>query len=196
MPNKRDRIFAAVIEHIKKDGLLTNIRVAEIAKDAGVGKGTVYEYFSSKEHIIAETIIYMLESTSKKILLDNYDALDFEQTLRMHIKNVTKLLLDNLSFHSLLMSQNIKGLISKDLQSKITRKIMGLKYDYHNYLQLIFDKGIKEGKIKAFDDLFIIVAVSNTIVTSIVYYIQEEHQIISLDEFINKLYRLIVKMTA
>lgn len=49
---KRRRIIAAAIEVFAHDGL-SNGKIATIAKKAGIGKGTVYEYFGSKEDIFA-----------------------------------------------------------------------------------------------------------------------------------------------
>ena len=49
---KRKRIIAAAIEVFAHDGL-SNGKIATIAEKAGIGKGTVYEYFSSKEDIFA-----------------------------------------------------------------------------------------------------------------------------------------------
>ena len=46
-------------------------RVAEIAERAGVGKGTVYEYFSSKE----ELLFAVFEITNAEISLRMDDAL-------------------------------------------------------------------------------------------------------------------------
>ena len=39
----------------------SSIKVQDIATAAGIGKGTLYEYFSSKEEILARAILYALE---------------------------------------------------------------------------------------------------------------------------------------
>ncbi|MCK4715591.1 MAG: TetR/AcrR family transcriptional regulator [Candidatus Marinimicrobia bacterium] len=49
---KRRRIIAAAIQVFAHDGL-SNGKIATIAEKAGIGKGTVYEYFGSKEDIFA-----------------------------------------------------------------------------------------------------------------------------------------------
>ena len=49
---KRQRIIDAAIQVFAHDGL-SNGKIATIAAKAGIGKGTVYEYFSSKEEIFA-----------------------------------------------------------------------------------------------------------------------------------------------
>lgn len=50
--NKRRRIIAAAIRVFAEVGV-SNGKIATIAAKAGIGKGTVYEYFSSKEEIFA-----------------------------------------------------------------------------------------------------------------------------------------------
>jgi TetR/AcrR family transcriptional regulator, acrAB operon repressor len=58
---KRREIALSSRELLLKVGI-KNITVAEISKTAGVGKGTIYEYFSNKEDIVFEIIaIYMDE---------------------------------------------------------------------------------------------------------------------------------------
>ena len=51
-------IFKAFKDILYSDSDITKITVSEIAKKAGIGKGTVYEYFESKEEIIAKSLVY------------------------------------------------------------------------------------------------------------------------------------------
>jgi len=48
--NKHELIINAAIKVFARDGLEKG-KIADIAKEAGIGKGTVYEYFRSKEDI-------------------------------------------------------------------------------------------------------------------------------------------------
>ncbi|MEA1975539.1 MAG: TetR/AcrR family transcriptional regulator [Bacillota bacterium] len=45
-----------------------DIKISEIAKIAGIGKGTVYSYFTSKEELVQKMIIYNLEKAHKEII--------------------------------------------------------------------------------------------------------------------------------
>lgn len=51
-------VYEAVLRLIQKGRDLTVMTVADIAKEAGIGKGTTYDYFSSKEEIIVKSLIY------------------------------------------------------------------------------------------------------------------------------------------
>ncbi|MDO4553199.1 MAG: helix-turn-helix domain-containing protein, partial [Bacillota bacterium] len=51
--DKRERILKAALGLVLERGL-DETRVIDIARAAGVGKGTVYEYFPSKEALYLE----------------------------------------------------------------------------------------------------------------------------------------------
>jgi len=47
---------------------INNLTIAEVAKTAGVGKGTIYEYFKNKEEIIFEIVTIMMQEHETKLL--------------------------------------------------------------------------------------------------------------------------------
>ncbi|MBQ7816348.1 MAG: TetR/AcrR family transcriptional regulator [Oscillospiraceae bacterium] len=53
-------VFNGVLSLCKEGKKIYNITVQEIAKAADMGKGTLYEYFSSKEDIILNALLYFL----------------------------------------------------------------------------------------------------------------------------------------
>lgn len=57
----REKIFHGVLTLAQQDGQLHAVTVQQIATAAGLGKGTLYEYFSSKEEILAATILWCLD---------------------------------------------------------------------------------------------------------------------------------------
>ena len=44
---------------------LKNLTIAEVAKTAGVGKGTIYEYFNNKEEIVFEIVNSLMQEHNK-----------------------------------------------------------------------------------------------------------------------------------
>jgi len=69
-PMKPEAIIRAAIHVFARDGLEKG-KIADIAKEANIGKGTVYEYFSSKDeifHAIVETITGDLADASEKLI--------------------------------------------------------------------------------------------------------------------------------
>lgn len=58
---KEIALFEAVTRLAATGRDLHGLKVSEIAALAGIGKGTVYEYFKSKEELIGRAILYNLE---------------------------------------------------------------------------------------------------------------------------------------
>ncbi len=197
MINKKKQIFEAVINHIKTQGLLRNLTISEIAKNADVGKGTVYEYFTSKDEMIAETIIYMLEEVSQTIFSEGNLAVSFEESLRNHINTVMSVLLDNSTVQTILISEDVGGLINHELKQKIVKHIMIIKVRYHKFIKVILSLGVKEELFQSNDDPFILSAISNVIVSSIMYFIHDSGlQLSEREIFIDKIYQLILKIVS
>lgn len=58
---KKDQIIEAAIREFARKGF-SKTTINDIAKAAGIGKGTVYEYFSNKEEIVHETFRFFMHS--------------------------------------------------------------------------------------------------------------------------------------
>jgi AcrR family transcriptional regulator len=56
---KRDAIIHAALQVFRQKGI-SRATIAEIAETADIGKGTVYEYFSSKDELIHQSLLFLL----------------------------------------------------------------------------------------------------------------------------------------
>jgi len=63
---KRRNIALACQSLLLENGI-ENLTVAQIAKTAGVGKGTIYEYFKNKEDIVFEIITTFIAEHEKRL---------------------------------------------------------------------------------------------------------------------------------
>ncbi|MEG0077533.1 TetR/AcrR family transcriptional regulator [Anaerorhabdus sp.] len=79
---KEIKIYTAVFQLAKEGKDLNSLRVQDIADAADMGKGTLYEYFGSKDEIIEKTIEYFfsieVDLIKKMIAVDE----PFEEKLR------------------------------------------------------------------------------------------------------------------
>ncbi len=66
--DKVTAIYRAIEELVAEGADLSSMRVSDIAAKAGIGKGTTYEYFSSKEEMIVKAMIYLVGSMVKRIV--------------------------------------------------------------------------------------------------------------------------------
>lgn len=66
--DKVEAIFRAIEELVAEGADLASMRVSDIALKAGIGKGTAYEYFSSKEEMVVKAMLYLMRSMVMRIL--------------------------------------------------------------------------------------------------------------------------------
>lgn len=90
---REQQIFSAVARLVRDGRRPTDLRMSEIADAADLGKGTLYEYFSSKSELISQAIHHFLH-----VQLDQLDVLIrpdrrlreiFEQILAESTKTTT-----------------------------------------------------------------------------------------------------------
>ena len=75
---KADKVIAlyhAVEDFVAEGADLSGMRVSDIAARAGIGKGTTYEYFTSKDELVVKAMIYLIGSMTKRII-HNMEKLD------------------------------------------------------------------------------------------------------------------------
>ncbi|TJX65924.1 TetR/AcrR family transcriptional regulator [Soehngenia saccharolytica] len=68
--DKEIAVFNGLAELLKQGKNLYNIKVSEIAKAANIGKGTIYDYFDSKEEAIYMALLYYLNTEMTKIVIE------------------------------------------------------------------------------------------------------------------------------
>lgn len=88
-PTKAEAIIRAAIHIFARDGLDKG-KIADIATEAGIGKGTVYEYFKSKEEIfqaMGDTIMAdMLDASEKLYSMDLSPHDKLKTFMRMNVE--------------------------------------------------------------------------------------------------------------
>lgn len=67
---KEVALYDAVADFLNEGADMNKLTVAEIALRAGIGKGTVYEYFENKEELISRSILYNINTCSMEILTE------------------------------------------------------------------------------------------------------------------------------
>ncbi|MBN2260153.1 MAG: TetR/AcrR family transcriptional regulator [Clostridiales bacterium] len=74
-------VFQAAWELFSEKGF-HETKISEIAKKAGIGKGTIYEYFSSKEELAAGMIIFNLENAHQELMISISEVESPEDKMR------------------------------------------------------------------------------------------------------------------
>lgn len=83
--DKRERILLAAVEVFTRKGY-GEARIEDIAEIAGIGKGTLYEYYDSKRQLFYEMISRSWEEYTSLFRADFNKGLSFEETIWTIIK--------------------------------------------------------------------------------------------------------------
>jgi len=147
---KRNRIITAAINTFSKYGLEKGT-IATIAKEADIGKGTVYQYFQSKEEIF-ENIIYIifdgLLHAWKEIIESDISPLKKIEIMLDYTVDITDQWMNSESKDQMAMLMEI-FLYSFRNQNKINMDQV-LKNIY-KLIEPVIEEGVKEGVFKTVD---------------------------------------------
>lgn len=153
---KAKSILKAVIDLINEEKDMTLIKVGDITAKAGVGKGTAYEYFNSKEEIITKAMFYNAYLHLIKIENLIYSDYRFRDLIYKLMDYVWENGQNERSFQSLI--RLING--TSDTLNTYRAEFVKLHEEVPvcNYMDqlvdYIMDKGYKEGVIKEDRKLF------------------------------------------
>lgn len=97
-------VFKGFNKLIEEGTSINNIRVSDIAKAAGIGKGTVYEYFKSKEEVIAKSIFYEMQMEFMSILEKSDKADGFKEKCYVGFQEIMELMTKKMAYFQLLLT--------------------------------------------------------------------------------------------
>ena len=149
--NKRELILAAAQEVFFEKGY-HSATSEEIAKRAGVGKGTIYQYFDSKLEIFLEMHRLYIEQYTDMLtdLLD--ENCSFEENLRrlvhFHITNMEELSRYAMRFLTDALPAHIAS-------SKSNEILHDVKCNVRKVLERLIDNGKQRGEIRDLDVRFV-----------------------------------------
>lgn len=145
--NKGQIIIEAAFKVFSENGFYRT-RMEEIAQEAGVGKGTIYEYFENKKHLFEEMCQWHLERYSKNMARNVENLASSTEKLRAIIHN------------HLIFSSQFKNLISKlinesgsnlGMSPKFKQRMISLYEEKVGEVEKIIEKGIQLGEFRELD---------------------------------------------
>ena len=145
--DKEISVFKGVMALSKEGKKIYNVTVQDIAKAANVGKGTLYEYFSSKEEILLNTIVYYLSLENEKAQQIANSGMCF----RDMVYKLYDLILDSFDEGFAVVSQIASGETILDIPRLIKQNEEYLDYVMSKRDQLVMQMltiGEKEGAIR------------------------------------------------
>ena len=140
---KKTQVYLGVISLVQQGHSLNELKVSEIAEASGIGKGTCYEYFSSKEEIIRETLLYTFHKEFDSFCgLLQFDQ-GFEAGFRQVLSVMEKALSQFSPFQTLLSSvgkRELKQYVSEEKMENIHQMI--------RLIDLLLDQALEDGWVQ------------------------------------------------
>lgn len=146
--NKKQEILHAALRVFSRLGI-PNVKMIDIAREAGIGKGTIYEYFRSKEEVIDETMkafivkmdsVNLAEQTSEHTPLQKVDFI---------VKGWMDILLAD-PLEAGVMVEMWAESLRKD-KIEINTELREVYKRYRDSIMDIISEGIKTGEIRQVD---------------------------------------------
>lgn len=143
MQDKRELIFEATLKLLKDGNNISNIKVNDIAVVAGIGKGTVYEYFRSKDEVFAQSIIYFIKM-QKETVINSFGDKDFKTEFINVLDKIVSIINSNrLLFCTLFFNGQFYKFDSK-LEREINLGMEQVKKDIMSMLRKLVERGQNE----------------------------------------------------
>ncbi len=142
---KRKRIMQAALKVFSKKGY-SPAALEEVAREAGIAKGTLYLYFQDKEDLFSSTILFVIDNLASFIQKNLDESMGPIETLERLAYSQLKFFSQNRDFFGLtqtILSGNLLG-DHKRLFESLKERIK----DLTNFLTQVIEKGKDERLIR------------------------------------------------
>ena len=153
---KKRQILTAAIKVFACKGF-HYAKIEEIASDAGVGKGTVYEYFKSKQDLFQEMIKYINSLYLEKILTKLEEKDTFKEKVQCLLATQLKFALEHKEMAQILMTD------MPPLDDDFKKWFLECRKRQIQFIQDNVMYGIERGEIGGYDSYLIAGAIAGAI---------------------------------
>jgi len=151
--SKRIEILMAAMQVFARKGV-ANSKMADIAEAAGIGKGTIYEYFTNKEDIFALAFQYFFQDMLVKIEQIMQQTDDPVEKLKIIIDvSLNEFIESSGDLAGLMMDFWAEGVRRKDEKILTTMDIKRIYQGYRTLLSAVIQEGIEKGTFRQMDVL-------------------------------------------
>lgn len=194
LPEKVLLLYNAIGEMLSEGIDLTAVKVSEITERAGIGKGTAYDYFDSKEEMVARALLFYMESTMEYLEKGVWEQTTFTERVSTVFKRMSEIAEKNsgaLRLILMLFDNNQIGiLIKEELKHRKEEK----SCEPLLMTKKMIEKGIQDGEIKAELPMeYMMYMMTSRVMTYMMYLLKEENGQCADEEFRHCLCQGIIK---
>ncbi len=140
-------LYEAVLELLDEGADINTLKVSDMTVRAGIGKGTAYDYFKSKEEIIAAAVVFDVERKVKteRMRLEQYT--DFESKVRYCFRWTLQELQEQKAFMRFLYLSSYSCSLKRQIFEEL-KKRRGESCGPIQILRELSRKGKEEGAVR------------------------------------------------
>jgi len=194
---RKNEILDALIDIFKTKGIQSDFTISELARKVEIGKSTIYEYFDTKDQILAEAFYRIFEKAITSIREREVNPdLSFEDTLKDELRFVFDLASSS-SFMFELLTPDFHDSVPSSLKGSFANEMRLTATHYEATFRKIVLKGIEEGVLKN-DNLpikgMLFGSLISGSITRITNFNNMEIGDIDIEEYIDAIYQTCIKM--
>lgn len=140
---KEINIFNGVLKLARSGEDVRNLTAQKIANAAGVGKATIYDYFSSKEEIIQGALVYSLSMQKQRFAAEMDSTQDFNQRMNIIYNGIIDGVQDTGSAFQLILQSMDRKTRSYELSPQMSAQVG----QFMAVLRAVLEKGYSQGRI-------------------------------------------------
>ncbi|MBE3757045.1 TetR/AcrR family transcriptional regulator [Vibrio parahaemolyticus] len=142
--DKRDQILAAAEQLIAESGF-QGLSMQKLANEAGVAAGTIYRYFSDKEHLLEEVRLNVAKRIASAVQASVNDDMPLKERYRTMWLNIWNLAGSNLNAISNRVQYDSLPCTTRNKTWELERKMFA-------QVDRLFNQGKEEGVFKPLDN--------------------------------------------
>ncbi|HHG3045461.1 TPA: TetR/AcrR family transcriptional regulator [Vibrio parahaemolyticus] len=142
--DKRDQILAAAEQLIAESGF-QGLSMQKLANEAGVAAGTIYRYFSDKEHLLEEVRLNVAKRIASAVQAGVNDEMPLKERYRTMWLNIWNLAGSNLNAISNRVQYDSLPCTTRNKTWELERKMFA-------QVDRLFNQGKEEGVFKPLDN--------------------------------------------
>ncbi|MEA1962377.1 MAG: TetR/AcrR family transcriptional regulator [Bacillota bacterium] len=153
---KRQLIIDAAVEVFSRNGY-HNTKMGEIAAVAGIGKGTIYEYFDSKLQLFQETLKSGIETYFSSLSKEDLEQKSVEEKIRMVVEG---------HIHFCRQHGQLTKIVFWDaetLDDEVKEWMYQMRKDKEAYMNEFFADAIARGELREMDPYLVTLMVAGII---------------------------------
>jgi len=149
--------------------------MAEIAKKAGLAKGTIYLYFRNKRDLFFSVLEKKLDLLLEKIKKGIEKGRTASDKIKLAIEIHLKFLEENEDFFKIM--QSFPEQLKRKLEKKLKGKVIERQFYYIEVMDKLIQKGIENGEVKPLNSRKLAVILMGILHSLTVYWISQGEKV-------------------